>query len=313
MSTLLLVIAIFVSPFVLWEFFKPPKKNKGRGNLKKSVAKDFALFRHGGFVGEISDFSAVREKVVFTKTQKKEYEKGLKTDSLAFDAEEKKDSDTALRLRQELAGNSSWLFGVGKQGAYDNAHKVALGLCEISKYDEAFELASSLITLGIKPWGAERPGSYGFYYVETLALSAMSHVCRRQGHLRDAIYQNLSRVKAEAFEISKNKNTMAELTSRPWLSPKPRITDARSALGVRNEIAKILKLPTEAEREIAGLVRDYVDELVSIINGVKQAKDCEQKARELLKRYQEEILGLIPSISKAEMVALTKAFDATNK
>lgn len=313
MSSVLFAIGVFLFPFVLWEFFKPPKKSKRGGKSSKLEEVGETLFRYEGFTGEIGDFSAGRKKVVFTEAQRKEYANGVKTDSLVFEAEEKKDFAKAFQLRQQLEGNASWKFGVGKQGAYDNAYRVAIGLCEIGEYDSAFEMASSFITLGILPWGAERPHSYGFYYVETLALGAMSHVCRRQGHLRDAIYQNLSRVKAEAFEIFENKNTMSELTSRPWLSPKPRITDARSALGVKNEIAKILKLPKEVEREIAGLVRDYVDALVSAVNGARQDKDCERTAGELLKQYQEEILGLIPSISKAEMVSLTQAFDAANK
>ena len=46
-------------------------------------------------------------------------------------------------------------------------------------------------------------------------------------------------------------NSAVDDASRPGLSPKSRITNTRFAVGVKNGIAKILKLPKEVEHEVA--------------------------------------------------------------
>lgn len=310
----LILVSLVILSLVLWSLIRQQRTNKSSNESQRSSDASEVVFGFQIFDGEMAGARAqYREELVFTKQQFKEYEKGLRIDSAMFNAEERKDFREALKLRQELARNESWAYGVGKGSAYHNVYRVALGLCDSADFDEAFGIASSMLTEGIAPWGPEQPLSYGFYHVETLALDVMSAVCRRQGHLRDAIYQNVFLIKAQAFEMSRNKRLENEISNLRWLASKPRITDASCVLGARNEIAKILELTPLIERTIAGLVREYVDALVAVVNTTKESKDAEQRADEIFNEYQRKILDLIPVIPKNEMVALTQAFDTNNK
>ena len=86
-------------------------------------------------------------------------------------------------------------------------------------------------------------------------------------------------------------------------------TDARHALGKRNEIAKILGLPKAQEREIATLVRQYVGELVDCVHETKTKIDRDAATLTIFQDFSSQVLALTPDMPKHEMTLRTKNFD----
>jgi len=306
-TSLIITVALLLLP---WLLFKSPK-SKRKGKSSRAKANDWAVdhYRHQGFVGEISDFTKGQKKISLSKSQNKLFEQGQKTKDSIYEAEQSKNKDKELLLRKELAGNDQWAKVVGKQDVYDNAHKMARLLADHGDYDEAFSLASSLTTLGTKPFEPETPLTYGFYFVESLALDAMSHTCRRQGNLRDAIYQNMYWLRTSILEVHYNKLRDNTVSVEHFVASKARITDARHALGKRNDIAKILELPKVEEREIASLIRQYVSELVECVHKSKTKKERDTDTLTIFKNFSSQVLSLIPDISKQEIIRRTQIFD----
>lgn len=309
MTSLIITIALLLLP---WLLFKSPKsKRKSKSKSSGVKINDWAVdhYRHQGFIGEISDFTKGQKKISLSKNQNKLFEQGQQTRDSIYEAEQSKNKNKELLLRKELARNDQWAKVVGKQDVYDNAHKMARLLADHGDYDEAFSLASSLTTLGVKPFEPEASLTYGFYFVESLALDAMSHACRRQGNLRDAIYQNMYWLRASILEVHYNKLGDKTLSAEHFVASKARITDARYALGKRNEIAKILELPKVEEREVATLIRQYVSELVDCVHASKTKKERDTNTLTIFKNFSTQVLSLIPDIPKQEMIRRTQIFD----
>lgn len=307
MTSLILTLALLLLPWWLFKVLNP----KGGKKNTKPKRDEWAVihYRHLGFIGEISDFTKGQQEIALSASEEKVFEKGERLRNSIYEAERSKNKQKVLSLRQKLATNEQWALVVGKQHVYENTHNIARLLADHGEYDEAFSLASSLTTIGAGPFKPETPTSYGFYYVESLAVDAMSHVCRRQGHLRDAVYQNMYGLRVSVLEVHYSKLRDEPVTVEGFVALKARITDARHALGKRNEIAKILELPKAQEREIATLVRQYVGELVDCVHETKTKIDRDAATLTIFQDFSSQVLALIPDTPKHEMILRTKNFD----